>query len=105
MQEFSASKLQEYLQAGNKPRLLDVREPWEFKTCHIEGSELIPMRQVQNALNELEKDEEIVVICHHGIRSRMIARMLEQVGFTRIINLSTGVDGWAKEVDPTMPTY
>lgn len=105
MEEFSATRLHEYLQAGHTPRLLDVREPWEFATCHIEGSELIPMREVQNALNELDKNEEIVVICHHGIRSRVIARMLEQVGFTRVINLSTGVDGWAKEVDPDMPTY
>ena len=105
MEEFSATRLHEYLQAGNKPRLIDVREPWEFATCHIEGAELIPMRQIQMAMQDLDKDEEIVVICHHGIRSRMIARMLDASGFTRVINLSTGVDGWAKDVDPDMPTY
>ncbi len=106
MRELCATELHAYLaRCGQAPVLLDVREPWEFDTCHIKGSILIPMRSVQQRLNELDTVGEIVVICHHGIRSRIIARMLEQAGFGNIINLSDGIDGWAKTVAPTMPTY
>lgn len=105
VEEYSATQLHAYLQAGNRPRLLDVREPWEYEKCKIDGAELMPMRSVQMNLDKLPQDEEIVVICHHGIRSRMVARMLDQLGYTRVINLSSGVAGWAREVDPAMPTY
>ena len=63
------------------------------------------MRQVPDVIEELDKDAEIVVICHHGIRSRHIARYLESVGFTDLINLEGGVQAWHDEVDPDMPTY
>jgi rhodanese-related sulfurtransferase len=106
LQEMPARELHPYLEQTNSdPLLLDVREPWEFDICHIQGSTLLPMRQVQQAMMELDKQRETVVICHHGIRSRVIARMLESAGFSRIINLSDGVDGWAKDVDHNMPTY
>lgn len=87
------------------PILLDVREAWEFDICHIANSRLVPMRQVPDVIEELDKDAEIVVICHHGIRSRHIARYLESVGFTDLINLEGGVQAWHDEVDPDMPTY
>jgi len=92
-------------QAGEPPLLLDVREPWEFETCSIEGSLLIPMRQISSACDDLDPEREIVVICHHGIRSRQVASYLETVGFTRMINLLGGVAAWARDVDPEMPTY
>lgn len=85
--------------------LLDVREPWEFQLCHIEGAQLIPMGSMANHAAELQADRETVVICHHGVRSFHVARFLEHNGFTKVINLSGGVDAWAKEADSTMPTY
>ncbi|MGQ9684862.1 MAG: rhodanese-like domain-containing protein [Thiobacillaceae bacterium] len=88
-----------------KPLLLDVREPWEFERCHIDGALSVPMNGIPARLDELPRDREIVVICHHGVRSFHVARFLDHNGFTRIINLTGGVDAWAKEVDPTMPTY
>lgn len=104
--EFTAKELHEYLQTIEEPPLLlDVREPWEFSTCHLPNSELIPMRQIPTAMNELDPDREIVVICHHGIRSRSVAMYLTKNDFTRVINLRGGIDAWAKEVDPQMPTY
>ena len=104
--EYSPTDLKEYLdQADTKPVLLDVREPWEFERCHIPDSTLIPMRQIPNALNDFDPDQEIVVICHHGIRSRAVANYLAQHDFTNVINLSAGVDGWAKQIDPEMPIY
>ena len=106
MREFTATELQAYLQsAAEPPLLLDVREPWEFDKARIEGAVLMPMRSVAGRSGELDPAQEIVVICHHGIRSRMIARFLESQGFSNVINLSGGVDAWAHDVDHQMATY
>ncbi|OYY94511.1 MAG: sulfurtransferase [Hydrogenophilales bacterium 28-61-23] len=88
-----------------RPLLLDVREPWEFDRCHIGGAKLLPMSQIQSNLAQLDPEQETVVICHHGVRSFHVARFLEHNGFNNVINLSGGVDAWAKEVDHQMPTY
>lgn len=88
-----------------QPVLLDVREEWEFDTCRIDGSKLIPMREMQNRWDELDPQAEVVVICHHGVRSFHVAKFLERQGFTQVYNLSSGVDGWARQVDPAMPVY
>ncbi len=106
MRELSATDLHDYLiSAPDRPLLLDVREPWEFETAHIDGATLIPMRTINDRAAELDPAQETVVICHHGIRSRMVCRFLENQGFSNLINLSGGVDAWAREVDPQMPTY
>lgn len=88
-----------------RPFLLDVREPWEFALCHIEGALSMPMQGIPAYIGELDPGQEIVCICHHGVRSFHVARFLEHNGFTNVVNLTGGVDGWAKEADPTMPTY
>lgn len=87
------------------PVLLDVREPWEFQVCHIDGSVSMPMNTVPERLSELDSDRPIVCICHHGVRSMDVALFLERKGFSRIINLSGGVHAWATQVDAQMPTY
>jgi rhodanese-related sulfurtransferase len=106
MRELSAGELKKYLDAASeKPLLLDVREPWEFEIAQLENARLIPMRTIPGKLSELDPDQETVVICHHGIRSRQICRFLESQGFTQLINLSGGVAEWAREVDNHMATY
>lgn len=106
MRRFTPSELHSYLDSSTEqPLLLDVREPWEYETCHIEGSTLIPMGQIQFTYEQLDKSRETVVICHHGIRSRAVALFLERQGFTNVINLEGGVDRWADEVDPQMQKY
>lgn len=105
MRHFSPTELRDYLDRGGNPLLLDVREPWEFDVCAIGDSQLIPMGRIPAAAGGLERDRETVVICHHGIRSRQVAYYLESLGFTNVINLSGGVDAWAREVDPDMQTY
>ena len=106
MRELNARQLRDYLaDTDSTPLLLDVREPWEFQICHIEGSQLIPMGQLATAMNALDKQRETVVICHHGVRSRQVAMYLDYQGFSNIINLAGGVDGWARDVDLQMPTY
>ncbi len=89
----------------HRPLLLDVREPWEFAICHLDGSELVPMRQIPAWAENANPEQEIVVICHHGIRSRQVAMYLESRGFRNVINLAGGVEAWAREVDPQMATY
>ena len=106
MRRFSALELHQHLSNGdNSPLLLDVREPWEFDYCQIDGSILIPMGQIQFNAEDLDKDQETVVICHHGIRSRQVGYYLEHIGFSNVINLEGGVEAWAKDVDPTMKRY
>ena len=106
MRELSAPALQRHLQRTERPPLLlDVREPWEFDIAHLAGSKLIPLSQLAQRLGELENDREIVVICHHGVRSHQACLFLRAHGFQQTINLRGGVDGWAKEVDASMPVY
>jgi len=106
MRRFSARELQSHLaESQSAPLLLDVREEWEYEYCHIAGSILIPMGQVPAHLEELDKAQEIVVICHHGIRSRHIGMYLEHAGFSNVINLEGGIEQWAAEVEPTMQRY
>jgi rhodanese-related sulfurtransferase len=107
MQEISAPELAALRnsEANNLPIMLDVREPWEYETCHIPGVLLMPMRTVPQRWQELDKSRPVVCICHHGGRSMQVAGFLEQQGFQQVINLTGGVHAWASLVDPTMPTY
>src|SRR4051812_36351017 len=98
--------------ARSKPLLLDVREPWEFERCRIEGSQLVPMGEIPARAGELAERlresgnaAEVVVICHHGGRSMQVAMFLEKQGFAAVSNLAGGVDAWARTVDPGMPVY
>ena len=106
MRRFTAKELSEYLQkCDSPPLLLDVREPWEYEKCRLDGSELVPVRQIPMAAENLDPEKETVVICHHGIRSRQVGFYLEQQGFKSVINLEGGVEAWAQDVDPTMNQY
>ena len=95
------------LDAGEKPFLLDVREPYEYEISKIEGSTLIPLGEVGSRLNELvpHKEEEIVVQCRSGARSQTAALQLKEAGFKHVVNLVGGINAWATEIDPSLPTY
>jgi rhodanese-related sulfurtransferase len=107
MQQLTAPELAAWLAdpARQRPLLLDVRENWEFETCHIEGSTQIPMHLVPIRVSELIDDAEIVCICHHGARSMQVAAFLERNGFSNITNLTGGIHAWAVQVDPSMAKY
>ncbi|MBH44595.1 MAG: sulfurtransferase [Gammaproteobacteria bacterium] len=85
--------------------VLDVREQWEYDICHIDGSMHIPMGQLVERIDDLKKNDTIVVVCHHGIRSRIVGKHLDSCGFKNIINLIGGVDRWSKEIDLNMKKY
>ena len=107
MQHMTAPELAERLADPGKPRplLLDVRENWEFETCHIEGSTQIPMHLIPIRAGEIDDGQEIVCICHHGARSMQVAAFLERNGFENVTNLTGGIHAWALQVDPAMPKY
>ena len=92
------------LEAGDRPVLLDVREPWEFDVARIEGSRLIPMGELPERFSELDPAAETVVICHHGSRSAYVARALGEIGFARVLNLQGGLDAYS-DVDESVPRY
>ena len=103
----SPQQLKERLSSSQdiRPLLLDVREPWEFQICSLPGSVQMPMRTVPARMGELDADTETVVICHRGIRSMQVAMFLDRQGFSRVLNLSGGLDGWARSVESSMPVY
>ena len=107
MQHLSAPELAQWLADAARPQpvLLDVREPWEYQTCHIDGATAMPMRTVPARLAELDPDLPVVCICHHGARSMQVAGFLEKNGFADVSNLTGGVHAWALLVDNSMPTY
>jgi rhodanese-related sulfurtransferase len=107
MEHISAAELAVWLTDSTRvrPLLLDVREPWEYETCRIDGSVLIPMASVPARQEELDPETPIVCICHHGARSMQVGAFLERAGFASVTNLTGGVHGWAVQVDGSMPTY
>jgi rhodanese-related sulfurtransferase len=107
MHHVTAPELAQWLGDPSRtaPFLLDVREPAEYQTCHLDNSVLIPMRTIPTRLAELDAEREIVCICHHGGRSMQVAAFLEHNGFAHVTNLTGGVHAWSKQVDPGMPTY
>jgi rhodanese-related sulfurtransferase len=105
MKHMLPAELRARMVAGEKLQLVDVREPWEFKTASIGGSVSIPMGEVASRVAEINNEADIVVICHHGARSMQVAALLEREGFSRVHNLTGGVDAWARTIDPSMPTY
>jgi rhodanese-related sulfurtransferase len=103
--EISPSETAALIQEG-KARIIDVREPWEFSTAHIEGSLLMPMAEVASrAHQELDPDERLVVVCHLGVRSLNVTVWLRNQGFEHVQSLRGGIDAWSTGVDPAVPRY
>jgi rhodanese-related sulfurtransferase len=90
----------------NKARFIDVREPWEIATAHIEGAVSIPMGDVPSrAHQELDPDERLVVLCHAGVRSMNVTVWLRNQGFEQVQSLRGGIDAWSVEIDPSVARY
>jgi len=85
--------------------LLDVREDWETKLCRLENATHIPIEEIELRVDELDRGDEIVVYCHHGVRSAAVADYLRQLGYARAMNLAGGLDEWSRTVDPSMRRY
>jgi rhodanese-related sulfurtransferase len=102
----TAEELKTRRDAGDAPRIIDVREPSEHRVARIEGAELKPLGQIAQWAQELKnKDEEIVLHCHHGMRSDRACQYLAGQGFANVKNLIGGIDEWSAKADPSVPRY
>ncbi len=101
----TVQELKNRLDKGDKVFLLDVREPHEFSMARIEGSTLIPLGTLPNSLNQLDPADEIVALCHKGMRSADAVGFLLQQGFANVKNLIGGIDAWSVEIDHSVPRY
>jgi len=102
--DMRVEELKQKLERKEKFTLLDVREPEEFSIANL-GGRLIPLAELPDRLGELDREAEIVVICHHGIRSRSAGALLQRSGFAKVKNLIGGIDTWSRLIDPTLPRY
>lgn len=104
-QVLQPSEVKQLLDAGRSLVLLDVREPQEVALVRIAGSLHIPMGEIPGRLHELDPDTDIVVYCHHGMRSASVCGFLQQREFRSVANLAGGIDAWAAMVDPGLVRY
>lgn len=98
--DITPAELSRKIAGGDDVVLVDVREPYEWNAGHIEQATHIPMQQVPQRLAELPKEKELVMICRSGSRSARVQQFLQQHGYTKVKNLTGGMQRWAREVDP-----
>ncbi len=103
--EITVDEFHELLENRKDIVILDVREPGEYEICRLEGSKLIPLNELHSRVNELDTADEIVVHCHHGVRSLRATTFLRNLGFKKVKSLKGGIDEWAINYDPLMPRY
>ncbi|HZR79756.1 MAG TPA: rhodanese-like domain-containing protein [Candidatus Binatia bacterium] len=103
--EISPAELRDRLTTATPPLVLDVREPKEIALARFDGALAIPMGDVPARVEDLPRDREIVVLCHHGVRSAQVASFLVHHGLDRVVNLRGGIDAWSLQVDPGVPRY
>ncbi len=105
MDEITPQDLKSRIDRNDRPVLVDVRDDWETRLCRLDNALHIPMEELEVRTEELNPTDEIVVYCHHGVRSAAVADYLRRLGFTRVQNLAGGLDAWADAVDPGMRRY
>jgi len=103
--EIAPLAIKHRLDRGEKFLFVDVREKWEHDTACIEGAKLIPLREIPSHVTELDEAEDIVLFCHHGMRSLDAAAWLRAQGVAGARSMSGGIDRWAVEIDPRVPRY
>lgn len=103
--EITPAELKARLDRGERPVLVDVREPWEQEICRIEGARLVPLGALAASLNSLPDVEEVICYCHHGMRSLDAAAWLRFQGFEKAKSLAGGIDRWSVEIDSRVPRY
>ena len=105
VEEITAPELKRRLDAGEDLALVDVREPHEWAICRIEGARLVPLGSLAERLHEFDSSRTYVLHCKSGARSAKAIGELRRAGFRRLLNLRGGILAWAREVEPSLPTY
>jgi rhodanese-related sulfurtransferase len=106
--EISTAQAKEQLSDGKESILIDVREPWEFAVASVSDSTLIPMQSVPAELQRLESladTADLLVLCHHGVRSLQVVSWLRAQGIENCYSIAGGIDRWSAELDPAIPRY
>jgi rhodanese-related sulfurtransferase len=103
--EITPQQLAEKLHGPNPPLLIDVREPYEYEYCRIEGAQLKPLGQIMIWAKDLDPEAEIILQCHTGMRSAQATGYLQSLGFKRVFNLRGGIEAWSIQIDPSVPRY
>jgi adenylyltransferase/sulfurtransferase len=105
--EITAGELKARLERGERPTIIDVREPneWEIGNLGEYGSRLVPLGQLPQRLAEIDPDEEVVLLCRSGARSAKALAFLRNQGYSRLLNLRGGILAWSDEIDPSIPKY
>ncbi len=106
--EISGQETQRLLaEKGTELRLVDVRDPEEYAVCHLPGAQLIPLQVLpaEAATKLPDKDAEILLYCHHGMRSLRATEYLRSLGYTKARSIAGGIDRWSAEIDATIPRY
>ena len=103
--EITPREVRELLLRDDKVLFVDVREPWEYETAHIEGSVLIPLGEIPSNLARLENAEKVVFFCHHGMRSLDAAAWLRSQGVEVAKSMTGGIERWSAEIDSSVPRY
>ena len=101
----SAPELKRKMDAQEPFELIDVREAFEYEIARIDGAKLIPLGEITERVNELQRERPIVVHCHSGRRSAEAVRLLQERGFANVYNLEGGIDAWSDQIDPSVPKY
>jgi rhodanese-related sulfurtransferase len=102
--QLTVKELKRRIDAGEEIFILDVREPWEYKIAQIGGT-LIPQNEVPRRLSEIDRNREVIVHCHSGVRSQRVAEFLKQSGYSRVANLAGGIAAWSDQIDSSVPKY
>jgi sulfur-carrier protein adenylyltransferase/sulfurtransferase len=105
--QMTPDELKQRLDSGAELTLVDVREPFEWNIANLEGhgARLIPLDEVLERRNEIDRDAEVVIYCRSGSRSAGAVRQLKAHGFQKVWNLKGGINAWARTVDPNLSTY
>jgi len=103
----TVNELKEWRDEEKEFRLIDVREQEEWDHCRIEGATLVPLSEWQDRWQQVlsNQEEQIVVYCHHGMRSASAVQFLQQAGFENVENMEGGIDAWSRTIDPEVSTY
>tara|TARA_R100000027_G_scaffold42924_4_gene32194 strand:- start:5112 stop:5444 length:333 start_codon:yes stop_codon:yes gene_type:complete len=103
--EIGVSDASNLRNSPEKPLFLDVREPFEVETAHLDPDLHIPMQSITEQWADLPKDRPVLVYCHHGMRSLRVTEYLRSRGVAHAQSISGGIDAWSREIDPSIPRY
>jgi rhodanese-related sulfurtransferase len=103
--DVTPSQLKQWFAEDRALKLIDVREPEEWALVRLPGAELMPVGEIAAWSKKLDPQQEVVLYCHHGIRSLHAAMFLAAHGFNRVMHLRGGLDAYSQQADPAIPRY